>query len=122
MEPQAMSTAERADRPVQRLAVRERGRVRFLPVDQIEWIDAWGDDCRVHTLAGAVETVRRSITDLEGALGPRDFARIHRSTIVAVAQIAELRMSTWGDYVAFLHSGQRLNVGRSYRGQLRLLG
>ncbi|HEY0151790.1 MAG TPA: LytTR family DNA-binding domain-containing protein [Longimicrobium sp.] len=55
------------------------------------------------------------------ALSPERFVRIHRSSIVAVDRIRELRPSFRGEYAVLLHDGTRLNLSRSYRCRLQHL-
>jgi two-component system LytT family response regulator len=58
------------------------------------------------------------MADLERRLDPRRFARIHRSTIVAVDRIREMRPSFHGEYAVILRDGTRLKLSRSYRDRL----
>ena len=66
----------------------------------------------------------RDVTDqreLEDKLDPRRFQRIHRSTIVNVARVRELRSHLNGEYFLILDSGQQLKLSRSYKDKVRLL-
>ena len=104
-----------------RLAVRtDHGGFAFLKVEAIEWIDAAGKFVRLNTRAGA-HLMRETMRSLEGRLDPSRFVRIHRSTIVNLNHVAEIRPREHGDHLVILDRGQRLNLSRSYRSKLPTL-
>ena len=110
--------AERAARGdgayLERLLVRGEGRVIVVPVGELEYAEAAGNHVRLH--AGGVEhLLRETLSELEARLDPRQFARIHRSSIVSVAHVAELEPWFSGDYMVVLRSGTKLKLSRSYR-------
>ena len=113
--------ARDARRPADRLVLRSTGRVRFLRTSDIEWVDAAHNYVRIHTLDGKTQVAREPIGVLEARLDPQQFLRIHRSTIINADCVRELELSTHGDYVAILSSGQRLTVSRSFRDRLPAL-
>ncbi len=97
-----------------RLVIRLRDRTVFVRKEEIDWVGAEGDYVRIH--AGAKSwLVRGTIGGMESELGSRLFLRIHRSTIVNVEQIAELRSIDDGGGEVLLRSGARLRFGRTYR-------
>jgi two-component system LytT family response regulator len=106
---------------LERLPLRSAGRVSFLRVDAIEWIDAAHNYVRIHGVDGQTHVVRGAISDLEARLAPERFVRIHRSTIVNVDRVRELELTAHGNYVAILTGGQRLAVSRSFRDRLPTL-
>lgn len=110
---------ERARYP-DRLEVKSSGRVRILKVDEIDWIDAAGNYVKIHA-RGETLTLRETMGRIEERLDPRRFMRIHRSTIVSIERIRELRQQQHGDYVVVLEGGQRLTLSRSYRDQMHEL-
>ncbi len=97
--------------------MRSRRSVELVAVESIEWIDADGNYVQLHA-SGRKHRVRVAIGALEATLDPRQFLRIHRSTIVNVDRIARLELDRASDYTAVLHGGQRLTVGRTYRARL----
>lgn len=97
-----------------RLTVEREGRVKLLSVDEIDWIEAAGDELRVHA-ADEVYRLRERLRTLEARLDPGLFARIHRSTIVNLDRIEELHHFSHGDYDVLLEDGTRLRMSRSYR-------
>jgi two-component system LytT family response regulator len=113
--------ALRAAEPLRHLVVPEKGRLRVVPVEDIESIEAEEKYVRVHSCHGA-HLLRRAIGDLENALDIRVFLRIHRCTIVNVRAIEALVPSLSGNYSVVLKSGRRVSVSRRLRPRLRELG
>ena len=101
-----------------RLPIRQNGRVSFLRIADIDWVDAAHNQVRIHA-HGVSHLLRESISALEERLDGETFLRVHRSTIVNVNRIQELLVNPAGQYVLVLRSGQRLSVSRSYRERLR---
>lgn len=116
-----LSKAVSANVRSRRLAVREAGVVRLLDLDAIRWFDALRNTTRVNTVSEGALILRRTLGDLERELDPAEFVRVHRSSIVSVRYIRELRTNEWGDYSVVLDGGQRLTVGRTYRHRLEEL-
>jgi two-component system LytT family response regulator len=112
------STARR--RTLDRIVVRGSDRVRLLPADQISWIEADGMYVKLHTRDGAAHLHRALLGSFDGALDARRFIRIHRSAIVNIDMIAELRQDAHGDYVAILRDRTEIPVGRRFRMRLQL--
>jgi len=65
----------------------ENGRIVFVKTRDIQWIESAGNYARLH-VASRNHDIRETLTNLEGRLNPREFVRIHRSTIVNVNAIA----------------------------------
>jgi two-component system LytT family response regulator len=105
---------------LQRIAVRARGKVAFVQTEDITRIESAGNYARV--FAGKENhLIRETLTALEGKLDPQRFVRIHRSTIVNVNSIRELRPWFAGDYIVVLHDGTELTLSRTYRGKAAAL-
>lgn len=114
---QAMATgvvARDAAPYARRLLVRADERYRFVPVQEIEYIEADGNNLRVHTRAEE-HSVRMTMQDMQRRLDPALFVRIHRSTIVRIGAVREIQPWFGGDYVAILVGGQQLRLSRTYR-------
>jgi len=106
----------------QRLAVASGGRILFVSVADIEWIEAEGNYARLH-VARHVYDVRETLQALTEKLDPREFIRIHRSTIVNIRRIREVQPWFRGSHIVLLHSGEELRMSRYQRGAVeRLLG
>jgi two-component system LytT family response regulator len=118
---QALVDAERLAQPAeQRLSIKDAGRILRVPLEEILWIDAAGDYMCVHT-SKETHVLRATMRELESRLDARRFQRIHRSTIVNVARVKELRAHLNGEYFLILDSGQQLKLSRSYKEKVRLL-
>ncbi len=106
--------------PEDRFVIKDSGRILRVPPHNILWIDAAGDYMCVHTETDT-HVLRATMHELEGRLDPRIFQRIHRSTIVNVAHVRELRTHLNGEYFLILDSGQQLKLSRSYKDKVKLL-
>jgi two-component system LytT family response regulator len=83
----------------------------------VEWIEACGNYARLHTPTGR-PMLREPLRRLDEQLDPARFARIHRSAIVNLDRIREMRPTASGDYVVRLESGIRLRMSRSHRAEV----
>lgn len=106
-----------ASRPPRRLRIPSTGRTVFVETDEIDWIQAEDYYARLHTAAGTY-LLRESLASLETRLDPAEFCRVHRSAIIRLDRIRELRPAFRGDAVAFLTDGTRVRVSRSRRSEL----
>jgi two-component system LytT family response regulator len=101
-----------------RLMVRSGGRVVFINMDQIDWVEAEGNYVRIHA-AGDSHLLRETMVSLSARLGDTRFFRIHRSRIVNVSKIKELRIAAGGDYDVILKDGRTLGLSRLYKDSLQ---
>jgi two-component system LytT family response regulator len=97
-----------------RLLVRHQGRMAFVKVTDIDWVEADRNYVRLH-VGDAVHVVRERISALATQLDPRLFARIHRSTIVNLNRVREMQQWFSGDYLVQLDTGVELRMSRNYR-------
>jgi len=100
-----------------RIPVEQRGQVRVVPVDRIDYITASGPYAELHA-GDKTFAVRERMQTLEERLDPAVFFRIHRSVIVRLDRIDTLLRSSGGDYGVRLKSGTELPVSRSRREEL----
>ena len=113
---QSNSSPEPTNKPkyLQRLAIKSGGRVYFLKVEEIDYIEAADQYVILH--AGAKSHItRESMANLEAQLDPEKFFRSHRSTIVNLACVKEIQPNTHGDSAIILHNGTRLKLSRNRR-------
>lgn len=96
------------------MLVKSNGRLIIVRIDEIDWIEAWGDYIRLHC-KGKSHIVRQKIGDVETRLDPRRFLRIGRSAIINVDRIKELEPLNHGDYLIKLYDDTQLNLSRNYR-------
>ena len=116
-------TADGAEAPsgvVERIAVRDQGGVRLLPVDEIDWIGAQDYYAELH-VGERSWLLREPLRSLEARLDSRRFARIHRGAIVNVARVRTLEPATHGEWTVILRDGVRLRLSRSHRKSLDTL-
>jgi two-component system, LytTR family, response regulator len=100
-----------------RIIFKSRGRILFLPVTDIRWIGAEGNYVRLCT-ATETHLLRETMARLESRLDPRGFLRVHRSFIVNLKYVKEVRREGSGESVVVLDSGHKVALGRSYRAYL----
>jgi two-component system LytT family response regulator len=99
------------------ILVREADRAFFLSVDDIQRVAAAGNYVEVHA-KGKVHLVRDTLTSFIAQLDPSEFLRVHRSHVVRVGFIAEMRPMFHGDYELVLRDGQTLSLSRRYKALL----
>ena len=100
-----------------RLVVKSGGRIVFLRVDEIDWVEAADNYVRIHA-GRESHLIRETLQSLEGRLNPEKFLRIHRSTLVNLDRIRELQPIFHGDYLVKLNDGTELTLSRNYREKL----
>jgi two-component system LytT family response regulator len=100
-----------------RIIVRGQGRVFFQPVEDIDWIEAADYYARLH-VGGKSHLVRETLATLEQQLDPARFVRVHRSAIVNVQRIVEIRLDWQNRHVVMLTSGDRLPLSRRRKERL----
>ena len=94
--------------------VKDRGQIFRVDVDTIERIDAAGDYMCIYTGDNTL-ILRETMKDLEKRLDPRRFQRVHRSTIVNLDLVRQVKPHTNGECFLVLDSGAQVKVSRSYR-------
>lgn len=94
--------------------IKDRGQIFRVDVDTIERIDAAGDYMCIYTGDNTL-ILRETMKDLEKRLDPRRFQRIHRSTIVNLDLVKQVKPHTNGECFLMLDSGASVKVSRSYR-------
>jgi two-component system LytT family response regulator len=94
--------------------IKDRGQIFRVDVDTIERIDAAGDYMCIYTGDNSL-ILRETMKDLEKRLDPRNFQRVHRSTIVNLGLVRQVKPHTNGECFLVLESGAQVKVSRSYR-------
>jgi two-component system LytT family response regulator len=100
-----------------RLVIRAKGRVVFLNLSEIDWIEASANYVQLN-VGKESHLYRETIGRISERLNPNHFVRVHRSTIVNVRKIKELIPVNSGEYIVVLKSGKELSCSRSYRSAL----
>lgn len=114
------AAAEASGGHLQRLVVKSSGRVNFVDVDELLWVEAAGDYVRLHTENGSV-LMRETMKAMEDGLDPEAFVRIHRSTIVRLSEIREIRSDGKGSYHVVLQDGTERSLSTTGRDRLESL-
>jgi two-component system LytT family response regulator len=109
--------AERARGGDTRLVIRTRGRITFVAIGDIEWIETSRNYVRVRA-KGAWHTMREPLSTFAGRLDPLQFVRVSRSCIVNLDRVREFRRQANGQYTVLLDDGQRLVASRRYGARL----
>lgn len=109
-----------AENYLERIAVKENERIRFLNVAEIDRISSQGNYIELHS-RGEKFLVRETMDGIEKKINPREFLRIRRSTIVRIEQIKELYPLFNGEFEVVLKNGARLITSRRYRQNLDAL-
>ena len=106
--------SESSERYEKLLNVKDRGQIFRVDVDTIEHVEAAGDYMCIRTADNSL-ILRETMKDLERRLDPRTFQRVHRSTIVNLNQVRQVKPHTNGECFLVLDSGAEVKVSRSYR-------
>ena len=106
---------KKANDHVERLAVKTSSGISFVSTNELHWVDAAGNYVRLNTQDGESHLLRETLTALEKRLDPKRFVRVHRSTIVNVEHIKEIRAQSHGEHLIIMETGQRLTLSRGYR-------
>ncbi len=109
-----------ANRANRRLPIKCAGRVVFVDIDAIDYLEAAGNYVLLH-VGGEEYRTRETMNALEERLSKAEFVRIHRSAIVNRKRIKELRPWFTGEYAVVMTNGKELTLTRSYRDRLPLL-
>lgn len=102
------------ERPLERIPVRLGRRVQLVAVADIVWLEAADNYVRIHT-NGPKHLIRDTLKALEQRLDARHFVRVHRSAMVNLAAVRELRPLPSGDHAVLLATGEKVTLSRSFR-------
>lgn len=97
-----------------RLIVKSGGRVIFLRIEEIDWMEAAGNYVKLHS-GNESHLIRETMNNLESQLSPLKFIRIHRSTIVNIEKIKELQPYFNGEYKVILHNNTQVIMSRNFK-------
>ena len=111
---EGVEDAHASNRYEKLINIKDRGQIFRVDVDTIEKIDAAGDYMCIYTGDNTL-ILRETMKDLEKRLDPRRFQRVHRSTIVNLDLVRQVKPHTNGECFLVLDSGSQVKVSRSYR-------
>jgi len=107
-----VSTARPPGAYVERIAIRDGANVHVLPVSKIDYIEAQ-DDYVCFRSEGKRLLKQQTLAEIEGALNPSQFVRVHRSYILNIDRLAKLELYAKDSHAAILRDGTRVPVSRS---------
>jgi two-component system, LytTR family, response regulator len=110
---EAVGRATHRNRYSTRIVFKSRGRILFLPVSDIRWIGAEENYVRICTGA-ETHLLRETMAGIEQKLDPEKFLRVHRSAIVNLQYVKEVRTEPQGEFIVQLVNGERVTMSRSY--------
>jgi two-component system, LytTR family, response regulator len=110
------AAADPEARYLERLVLKSTGRVTFVGVEDVDWIEAAGMYVTLHAGSRA-HLYRSSLAHLLQRLDPKRFVRVHRSIAVNTERIRELQPRSHGDYTVVLKGGTELVMSRGFRPQ-----
>ena len=105
-------------REIPRLTVRSAGHVLYVPIPDIDWIEAADYYVCLH-VGPKSHLLRQSMAELEQELDSKTFCRIHRSAIVNLRRVRALEVDSAGEYEVILESGKKLRLSRRFRKELQ---
>ena len=103
-----------------RLVVRDGGKVTFLRVGEVEWIEAAGNYVCLH-VGKETHLLRQTMAATEAGMDPDLFVRVHRNAIINIEHLREILPWTNGDQMAVLKDGTRVTISRGHRRRLEEL-
>ncbi len=103
-----------------RIAIKSSGKILFITIAMIDWIEAAGNYVKLH-VGSEAHLHRETMNSLEEKLDPEQFARIHRSTIINLERIREIQPFFNGEHVVILKDNTKLTLSRRYRTKLQAL-
>ena len=108
----------RLPRKQERLAIKNGGQVLFIPVAEIDWIEAADYYACLH-VGSKTHLIRRTMSELEGDLDPQIFCRVHRSTIVNLDRVRVVESNRDGEHDVRLRDGTTLRVSKRHNKELQ---
>ena len=103
--------------PSQRLVIKSGSRMLFLHPEKIEWVEAEKDYVRLH-VGKETHLIRETMNEIENKLQSDRFVRVHRSTIVNLDHVKEMKPLPSGEYDISMRDGTALRLSRGYRARL----
>ena len=102
---------------LKKISCKQRGKIKFIPVEEIVWIESEGAFCKLHLFKG-LELTNLSIKQLEDRLDPTTHLRIHKSHMVNIDQIESIEPYFHGEYMVNLKDHKTLKLSRGYKNRL----
>lgn len=108
---------------LERLLVKENKRIIPVFVNDVDVFEADNDYVRLHLNNGNGKyLINNSLTNFESLLNPYDFVRIHKSYIIKINAIAEMKPHTNGEFKILMKNGMEVKLSRTYKDAVRRIG
>lgn len=104
-------------RYLKKINCKHKGKISFIPVEEVLWIESEGGFCKLH-LAKGMQLTNLSIKRLEELLDPATHLRIHKSHMINIDRIESIEPYFHGEYMVNLQGGQSLKLSRGYKDRL----
>lgn len=111
-------TDDLPENQIDRLAIKDGASTSFVPIRDIDWIDAAGDYMCIH-VGNRTHIMRTTMKELESKLDASVFQRVHRSTIVNLERVEKVSSHMNGEYYLTLIDGSTLKMSRSYKSKIK---
>jgi two-component system, LytTR family, response regulator len=95
-----------------RIVVREGGNIRIIPINEVQYIEAYDDYVKIYT-AKEMFLKKKTMSYYEQNLDPTQFVRVHRSYILQVSHLTRIEPLEKDTHVALLKSGAKVPLSRS---------
>jgi two-component system LytT family response regulator len=115
---QLLETQRESSDQLDRLAIKSAGRIVFVKIEEIDWIEAAGNYVKLH-VGEEMHLHRETMSGMESKLSPDQFLRIHRSTIVNIDRIKEIQPYFNGEHIVILDEKTKLTMSRRNRTKLQ---
>lgn len=116
---QLLETIQKHQQSSDKIMVKENGKIFFLDVTEISWIESAGNYIKIKTPDNHY-MVRETMKNIQDKLDPKRFFRIHRSTIINIKKVKVIEPWFHGDYQVTLLDGTQLNMSRNYKNLLEV--
>lgn len=103
-----------------RIVFKSRGRILFLPVEEIRWVTAEENYVRI-CVGTESHLLRETMVHLEARLDPEIFLRVHRSSIVNLRFVKEVASDSDGESTVILIGGEKIAMSRGYKSRIQKL-
>ncbi|SMD31978.1 two component transcriptional regulator, LytTR family [Reichenbachiella faecimaris] len=100
-----------------KLVVKDSKKIKHIQIEDIHVVAAAGDYVEIHENQGKF-LLYKSISEIQKKLHPKYFRRIHKSAIINIDKIAEIRPHTNSEFYFHMHNGQVVKSGRTYKDQI----
>lgn len=116
--PEVVETALQSTIQSNRIVVKDNGKIKIIPVAQVQYLEAADDYVKIITAEGHF-LKKKTMQYFEDSLPPQEFIRIHRSYIINAQLITRIDLHEKDSHLALLTTGQRLPVSKAGYAKLK---